>query len=113
MSYNFFVKSNIDFGRGALGDLAQILQGYQMKSAMIVYDGGVKAAGIADKVVAEVVLKPRAHARRVGIVMLRRTALVLMVADGVEQIESLHIMPQDAFIALRDEVDEIARMEQR
>ena len=33
MSYNFFVKSNIDFGRGALGDLAQILQGYQMKSA--------------------------------------------------------------------------------
>lgn len=54
MSYNFFVKSNIDFGRGALGDLAQILQGYQMKSAMIVYDGGVKAAGIADKVVAEV-----------------------------------------------------------
>ena len=54
MSYNFFVKSNIDFGRGALGDLAQILQEYQMKSAMIVYDGGVKAAGIADKVVAEV-----------------------------------------------------------
>ena len=54
MGYNFFIKSNIDFGRGALGDLSMILQGYKMESAMIVYDGGVKAAGIADKVVAEV-----------------------------------------------------------
>ena len=54
MSYNFFIKSNIDFGRGALEDLAGIIQGYGMKSAMIVYDGGVKAAGIADKVVAQV-----------------------------------------------------------
>ena len=54
MGYNFFVKSNIDFGRGALEDLAGIIQGYGMKSVMIVYDGGVKAAGIADKVVAQV-----------------------------------------------------------
>jgi alcohol dehydrogenase len=54
MGYNFFVKSNIDFGRGALEDLSDIIQGYGMKSAMIVYDGGVKAAGIADKVVAQV-----------------------------------------------------------
>lgn len=54
MGYNFFIKSNIDFGRGALEDLADIIKGYGMKSAMIVYDGGVKAAGIADKVVAQV-----------------------------------------------------------
>ena len=49
MAFNFFVKSNIEFGRGALEMLPQILQGYGMKSAMIVYDGGVKAAGIADE----------------------------------------------------------------
>ena len=54
MAFNFFVKSNIEFGRGALEMLPQILQGYGMKSAMIVYDGGVKAAGIADKVVEQV-----------------------------------------------------------
>ena len=54
MAFNFFVKSNIEFGRGALEMLPQILQGYGMRSAMIVYDGGVKAAGIADKVVEQV-----------------------------------------------------------
>jgi len=54
MSYNFFIKSNIDFGRGALADLPQILSGYDLEKVMIVYDGGVKAAGIADKVIAEV-----------------------------------------------------------
>ena len=54
MSYNFFVSSNINFGRGALADLSEIIKNYDMKSAMIVYDGGVKAAGIADKVVEEV-----------------------------------------------------------
>ena len=54
MSYNFFVSSNIDFGRGALGDLAGIIGRYNLQSVMVVYDGGVKAAGIADKVVVEV-----------------------------------------------------------
>ena len=54
MAFNLFVKSNIEFGRGTLEMLPQILQGYGMKSAMIVYDGGVKAAGIADKVVEQV-----------------------------------------------------------
>ena len=54
MSFNFFVKSNIDFGRGALNDLSEIIKGYNLKSVMVVYDGGVKAAGIADKVVGEV-----------------------------------------------------------
>lgn len=54
MSYNFFVKSNIDFGRGALNDLSEILKGYGLRKIMIVYDGGVKAAGIADRVIKQV-----------------------------------------------------------
>lgn len=42
MSFNFFVKSNIDFGRGALADLSELIKSYNLKSVMIVYDGGVK-----------------------------------------------------------------------
>jgi len=54
MSYNFYANSNINFGRGALGDLAGIINGYGLKKIMIVYDGGVKAAGIADRVIEQV-----------------------------------------------------------
>ena len=54
MSFNFFVKSNITFGRGAAEKLPDILNGYGLKKVMIVYDGGVKAAGIAEKIVAQV-----------------------------------------------------------
>lgn len=54
MSYNFFVKSNITFGRGAVEQLAELLKRYEIKNLMVVYDGGVKAAGIAEKVLAQV-----------------------------------------------------------
>ncbi|MDY5423443.1 iron-containing alcohol dehydrogenase [Hornefia butyriciproducens] len=54
MSFNFFVNSNITFGRGALACLADVIRGYGFKSAMIVYDEGVRAAGIAGKVLAQV-----------------------------------------------------------
>ncbi len=54
MSYNFFVKTNLQFGLGAADSLPGIIDGYGLKKVMIVYDGGVKAAGIAEKVVAQV-----------------------------------------------------------
>lgn len=54
MSFDFFVKSNITFGKGAVEKLPQILAGHNLKKVMIVYDNGVKAAGIADKIVAQV-----------------------------------------------------------
>lgn len=54
MSFNFFVKSNITFGRGAAEKLPEILKGYGISKVMIVYDGGVKAAGIAEKIVGQV-----------------------------------------------------------
>lgn len=54
MSFNFFVKSNITFGKGAVKKLPQILAGYELKKVMIVYDNGVKAAGIAEKIVEQV-----------------------------------------------------------
>lgn len=50
MSYSFFVKSNIIFGTGAAEKLAALIQGYGMKNVMAVYDQGVKAAGISQKI---------------------------------------------------------------
>lgn len=49
MSFNFFVKSNITFGRGAVEKLPEIIAGYGLKNIMVVYDRGVKAAGIAER----------------------------------------------------------------
>lgn len=54
MSFNFFVKSNITFGRGAVEKIPELLNGYAIKNLMIVYDSGVKAAGIAEKVLEQV-----------------------------------------------------------
>ena len=54
MSFNFFVKSNITFGRGAAEQLPELIKKYSMDKVMVVYDGGVKAAGIADQVLAQV-----------------------------------------------------------
>lgn len=54
MSYNFFVKSNIHFGIGAVSVLPELLGTYELNKVMLVYDGGVKAAGIAEKVTAQI-----------------------------------------------------------
>lgn len=54
MSLNFFVHSNIVFGKGAAGELSNILKGYDLKNVMVVYDSGVKAAGISKQVIEEV-----------------------------------------------------------
>ena len=67
MSFNFFVKSNIVFGRGAAEKLPDILKGHELKKVMIVYDGGVKAAGIAGQIVEQV----------------ERTGIEYVIFDGV------------------------------
>ncbi|MBR2121973.1 MAG: iron-containing alcohol dehydrogenase [Lachnospiraceae bacterium] len=54
MSFQFFVKSNLVFGRGAAGKLPELLKGYGLKKIMLVYDNGVKAAGIADRIREEI-----------------------------------------------------------
>ena len=54
MSYNFFVKSNITFGRDAVKQLPELIKGYGMKNVLVVYDQGVKAAGISEKVMEQV-----------------------------------------------------------
>ena len=54
MAYNFFVHSDLVFGKDAAAALSGILEGENIKNVMVIYDGGVKAAGIAEKVLAEV-----------------------------------------------------------
>ena len=54
MGFNFFVNTNLNFGRGAVETLPEIIDRYGLKQVMVVYDSGVKAAGIAEKVLAQV-----------------------------------------------------------
>lgn len=54
MGFEFFVKSNITFGRGSISKLPELIRGYGLKTVMVVYDGGVKAAGISEQVMEQV-----------------------------------------------------------
>jgi len=54
MSYHFFVQSDIVFGKGSAGELPGIIKSHGLKNVMMIYDEGVKAAGIAEKVLEQV-----------------------------------------------------------
>ena len=54
MAYNFFVHNDLTFGKDAVQELPNILAGEGVKNVMIIYDEGVKVAGIAEKVVTQV-----------------------------------------------------------
>ncbi|MCQ4671113.1 iron-containing alcohol dehydrogenase [Lactonifactor longoviformis] len=54
MAFEFFVNSDIVFGRDSIYKLPDILKEYGAKKVMLVYDSGVKAAGIAETVAAAV-----------------------------------------------------------
>lgn len=51
MAKEFFVKTDVTFGQDAIGEISKILEGFGAKNVMVVYDKGVAAVGIADKVV--------------------------------------------------------------
>lgn len=51
MAKEFFVKSNVTFGKDAIQEISSILKGFQAKHVMVIYDKGVKVVGIADQVV--------------------------------------------------------------
>ncbi len=54
MAYEFFVRSDIIFGCGSISSLPDVLSKYNAKNVMVVYDSGVKAAGISEKVLAQI-----------------------------------------------------------
>ena len=56
MSFNYFCKSNITFGYGSIEKLPEIIRRNDLYKIMLVYDKGVKAAGIADRVLEQITL---------------------------------------------------------
>lgn len=54
MAKEFFASSDVIFGVDAAKELPRLLKEYDAKNVMVVYDAGVKMAGIAEKVLAEV-----------------------------------------------------------
>lgn len=89
MSFNFFVKSNITFGRGAVEKLPEIIAGYGLKNIMVVYDRGVKAAGIAERVMEQV----------------EKAGVKAVVFDGVIPNPTNEVVEEAAAIAKEAEVD--------
>lgn len=89
MSYDFFVKSDIVFGSGAIQKLPDILREYQAKKVMLVYDGGVKGAGIADIVLAE----------------MKKADVEIVIFDGVIPNPTNEVVEKAARIAQKEKVD--------
>lgn len=54
MSYHFYVQSDITFGRNSIEQLPDILERHGAENVMVIYDEGVKIAGIAEKVLEQV-----------------------------------------------------------
>lgn len=54
MSFNFFVQSDLTFGIGAAAQIPELIKKQGMTNVMVIYDQGVKAAGISEKVVEKV-----------------------------------------------------------
>lgn len=51
MAKEFFVKMDVTFGKDAIQEISRILTQFGATNVLVVYDKGVKAVGIADKVV--------------------------------------------------------------
>lgn len=87
--FNFFVKSNIVFGRGAVEQLPDMIKGYGMQHVMVVYDAGVKAAGIAEQVMAQV----------------EKAGVASTVFDGVIPNPTNEVVEEAAAIAKEKKID--------
>ena len=89
MAREFFVSSNVVFGKDAVKKLPDMLKEYGAKSVMVVYDAGVKMAGIAEKVLAEV---EKADAK-------------VTVFDGVIPNPTNEVVEEAALLAQKEEID--------
>lgn len=89
MNFNFFVHSNIIFGRGAVAGLSDIIRSYGMKNVMVVYDQGVQIAGISEKVVEEV----------------KKAGVIITIFDGVIPNPTNEVVEEGAELAVAAKVD--------
>ena len=89
MAREFFVSSNVVFGKDAVKKLPDMLKEYGAKSVMVVYDAGVKMAGIAEKVLAEV----------------EKADTKVTVFDGVIPNPTNEVVEEAALLAQKEEID--------
>lgn len=89
MASEFFVSSDVTFGKNAAKELPRILKEFKAKNVMVVYDAGVKMAGIAEKVLAEV----------------ENADVKVTVFDGVIPNPTNEIVEEAAEIAQRENID--------
>lgn len=89
MISRFFASSDVVFGTGAIKELPSMLEEYGAKSVMVVYDAGVKMAGIAKKVVEQA----------------GKTGAKITVFDGVIPNPTNEAVEEAAALAGREKVD--------
>lgn len=89
MASNFFVSSDVTFGKDSVKELPAMLKEYQAKNVMVVYDAGVKMAGIAEKVLAEI----------------EKADVDITIFDGVIPNPTNEVVEEAAKIAKEKEID--------
>lgn len=89
MASEFFVSSNVVFGKDAAKKLPEILKEYKAKNVMVVYDAGVKMAGIATKVLGEI----------------EKADVKVTVFDGVIPNPTNEVVEEAAEIAKKEKID--------
>lgn len=89
MASEFFVSSDVTFGKDAAKELPRILKEFKAKNVMVVYDAGVKMAGIAEKVLAEV----------------EKADVKVVVFDGVIPNPTNEVVEEAAKIAQKENID--------
>lgn len=91
MAKNFVVPSNIIFGENAAEQLAPLVEDLDVKKVLLVYDAGVKAAGIADVIIDE----------------LKKTSVKVVIFDGVVPNPSDENVDEATALAKEEEVEAI------
>lgn len=89
MASEFFVSSNVVFGKDAAKKLPEILKEHKAKNVMVVYDAGVKMAGIATKVLGEI----------------EKADVKVTVFDGVIPNPTNEVVEEAAEIAKKENID--------
>lgn len=89
MASEFFVRSNVVFGKDAVKELPKILEEYHAKNVMVVYDAGVKMAGISTKVLEEV----------------EKANVKVTIFDGVIPNPTNEVVEEAAEIARKENID--------
>lgn len=89
MAQEFYAKSDVTFGKDAVKALPGILKGYNAKNVMVVYDAGVKMAGIADKVLD----------------VVREAGVNVTTFDGVIPNPTNEVVEEASVIAKESEID--------